>query len=808
MSKTFVALGLGSAVFVAGLLFLGLRSERRPPLLLVGIDGADWDILDPLIERGRLPNLARLKREGVSGPLTTLRDIPLSPVIWTSIATGKGPDEHGITWFLVDTPEGERMPVQSHNRKVQALWNILAVHGRAPGFVGWWATAPAEEVGEGVIASDALGFHGFGRAGQGLPDEEKVYPGVLHDELAALVPPVQQVDHALARRFFHLEADEYYRLSFSPARGARADSTNPIHLFQEYTATTLGYTAIARHLLAERALDLLAVYYESSDSMSHLFMKYAPPRQAWIEARDFERFQDVVDEYYVFLDEELGKLLADLPDDASVVVVSDHGFRIGAARPKSTETVDLRGAHLDHEPEGIFVASGPLFARGASVEGATVLDITPTLLHALDLPVARDMVGRVLGEVFAPGYVDEHPIRYVETFESEAAAARRAARASRSAPAGEPGEGDEALAALEALGYAGSEPTGATTTDGEEASSPEVLNGRGRLLLQKGELEAARKEFEAALRLSPDNPEALTQIGIVHLALGRSDAAIASFTQALRSNPNFVPALIEMAGLKKERGDLAGAESFYRQALAIDVRLPEPYNGLGDSLLRQGKVAEAKELFRQALELDPRFAMGHYNLGVALALLGEGEAAKAAYARALELAPDDPHVLNNLGDFALREGRMEEAEELFRRAAKVHPRHMESRFNVGAILLVRGEAAEALPWLEEAATLAPDHPEVQDRLAQAFLAKGDLAEARRRFEMQTRLFPASPTPCLALARLAKGEGKTDEASEWLRIAVQRGGEPVRQAIATDLTLRELGGGIPAPESASGGSAGG
>ncbi len=769
-----VVLGLG--------LFLALRGERRPGILLIGIDGADWDVLDPLIEKGRLPNLAQLKREGVSGPLMTLRDIPLSPVIWTSIATGKGPDQHGITWFLVDTPDGQRIPVRSYNRKVQALWNILAEHERRPAFVGWWATAPAEDVGEGVIASDALGFHGFGRTGQGLPDEEKVHPSELYAELSVLVPPVQQIDYSYGKRFFHLSADEYYRAAFSPSRASRLDPNNPIHLFQEYTATTLGYTAIARRLLEARELDLLGVYYESSDSMSHLFMKYAPPRQEWIEPAEYERFKDVVDEYYVIIDEQVGALLADVPADWGVIVVSDHGFRIGASRPKSVATVDMQGAHLDHEPEGIFVARGPHFRRGASLEGASVLDVTPTLLHALDLPVARDMAGRVLADLFAEGELEARPIRYVESYESAAATARRGALSKTESGF----EADEAMAALTALGYAGDEAVGGKPgAETESMSSPEVHNNLGRIHLSKGELDAAVAEFEKALRLSPDNPEALTNIGVVRLAQGRKDLALRAFTQALQSNPNNVGALVQIAEIKKSQNDLAGAEAFYRQALAIDARLPDPYLGLGDALLRQGKVQEAKKIFVQAIELDPLLAIAHYDLGVAHEELGEHAKAKTAYEKALALAPEHPETLNNLGDYALKEGRIDDALGHFQRAAKVSPFHMQSRFNVGAVLLLKRDFEGAVRWLEEAAALEPDQEVVQDRLAQAYWQKGELVEARRRYEMQVRVFPASPNPCVQLARLSKLEKKDEETLAWIRNAVQRGGPPVAQALRQD-----------------------
>src|SRR5262245_21938110 len=120
--------------FVAGTLAAGLatavivwttRSERNIPILLVGLDGADWDVIRPMIRAGRLPNLHNLSEEGASGDL--LSEPPLlSPILWTTIATGKPPTQHGITSFVVDRKgtEGGALPVQSTERKCRALWNI------------------------------------------------------------------------------------------------------------------------------------------------------------------------------------------------------------------------------------------------------------------------------------------------------------------------------------------------------------------------------------------------------------------------------------------------------------------------------------------------------------------------------------------------------------------------------------------------------------------------------------------------------------------------------------------------------------
>ncbi len=144
--------------------------------VVIGIDGADWKIIDRLMAEGSMPNLRRLRSRSAWGEIETLTDIPLSPVIWTSVATGKTAAKHGISWFMVDRPDGTRVPVRSHNRKTRAIWNILAEHRRKPTVVGWWASYPAEDVGKGIVVSDGLGFHGFGSTARGGDDGKKTHP--------------------------------------------------------------------------------------------------------------------------------------------------------------------------------------------------------------------------------------------------------------------------------------------------------------------------------------------------------------------------------------------------------------------------------------------------------------------------------------------------------------------------------------------------------------------------------------------------------------------------------------------------------
>ena len=782
------------SIAVVGLLLVGLVAGyvvlkgRRPQVLIIGVDGVDWKVVDRLIADGRLPNLERLKESGAYGPLMTLSDIPLSPVIWTSIATGKTPAKHNITWFFVNTPKGGRTPVRSHNRKAKALWNILAENQRDAGVVGWWATAPAERVGDGVIISDALGYHGFGATGRGMLDSLKTYPPELHERYQPRIPPLQQIDYSRAERFFHMSAREYYERSYSPGRALKPNPANPIHLFQEYTATMEGYTDIACDLLERQDFDAFMVYFEATDSISHLFMKYAAPRQSWIREEDFARYKDVVDNYYVYADEKIGRLLEKVDDDWLVLVVSDHGFRTGERRPRSVKTVDIRGAHLDHEPLGIFIARGPNIRAGQVLEGASVLDVTPTVLHYLGLDVATDMDGRVLKEIFEPEFLAAHPLRYVATYESPSGSPHAAPAPSGDGEVADP----DALAALRTLGYAG---RSASEPGAETLSSPEQHNNLGRIHLGNGDAAGALREFRLALKLDPKSAEAHTNIGLVYMAQNRLGDALRAFTRALEANPNDPSTIQNLADLKLRSRNLADAETLYRQAIAIEGRLPRPYIGLGDVLQRLGKYREAEKVLKHAVELDPAALEGHFNLGIVYIQLKEFDKAEEASSKALEINPNHSMTLNSLGHIAAAKNDLAVAQDYFERAAAVDPRHAESRYNIGSIFLRKGKPEEAVPWFEEAIQRNTQLEAAHFNLALALIQSNRVKDATDRLGVLVRLFPRSARGWVQLARIAAAGQKDAEVRQYLQSAVGAGGEAVHKQILADPTFQPFQPGI-------------
>ena len=113
--------------------------EKPRPLVVVGIDGAEWDVVEQLWAEGKLPHLKAIAERGVTEVLRTRYGS--SPVIWTTIATGRESRVHGITGFTVPTAEGE-VPVGSTLRRVPALWNMASTAGLRVAVVSWWASWP------------------------------------------------------------------------------------------------------------------------------------------------------------------------------------------------------------------------------------------------------------------------------------------------------------------------------------------------------------------------------------------------------------------------------------------------------------------------------------------------------------------------------------------------------------------------------------------------------------------------------------------------------------------------------------------
>ena len=358
----------------------------KKKLLLIGWDAADWKVIDELMADGKMPTLKRMVEQGTSGNLRTLQP-PLSPMLWTSIATGKRPYKHGIYGFTEPTPNREGVqPMTNASRSSKALWNILNQHDRRSVVVGWWPSHPAEPI-RGAMVSDL--FH---KVPQKPSDPWPLKRNAIH--------PPEKVAEIAPLRVHPAEMGAEDLLPFVP-EGKEIDQSVDSRLspIMKITAECATVHATATHLLENEDWDFAAIYYDAIDHYSHGFMKYRAPQQKKITDEDFKIYRHVVDTGYVFHDMMLKQLLEYADEDTTVMLISDHGFHPDHLRPTFIPN-EPAGPAKEHRDYGIFVATGPNIRAGHSIQGANLLDIAPTVLTCYGLPTGQDMDGRVLEDIF------------------------------------------------------------------------------------------------------------------------------------------------------------------------------------------------------------------------------------------------------------------------------------------------------------------------------------------------------------------------------------------------------------------------
>lgn len=614
-------------------------------VIFLGIDGLDPLAIDLLMSEGKLPNFARLRQDGAYGRLISQKPI-LSPIIWTTIATGKTPGQHGIGHFVaVDPQTGENLPVTSDLRRVEALWNIAAKAGRRPAVVGWWATWPPETL-DGFIVSDHTSYHflfeeGFTGA---ATQQETTHPPELAAEIAPLLRRPTDLTYEEVSPFVEV-SPELFAQPF--------DLSDDLGHFKWALATAKSYRDIGLELWRQEKPDLEMVYIEGVDSTSHLFGHlFRVEGLAGELAVQKEKFGQTVEEMYRFADELVGQYLDAMDDDTTLVIASDHGFRLGELHDDPSRVRDMRRvSERFHRIEGILYLYGRGVKRHARLDKPVLVDVAPTVLALLGLPAAEDMPGRVLMEALETPQVPDRIASY-ET--GELGEREGIARDS---------EVDQAvIERLEALGYLG----GVQSSEGErnlaaiafeEGRLEDAVEIYKRLIEAEpeeaglhtslagaygatGNYEGALEQLETALELEPLNVEAYHNRAVIHERQGRRELALTDYSTALRYAPDYEPSRAAMLRLTGSASANAPQSEVEQQAgfLAEKASLAA----------RRGDYDTALTLLDRAEEIAPQYSLVHqYRSNVAY-LMGDRAAAIAALERALELEPDNALFRENL----------------------------------------------------------------------------------------------------------------------------------------------------------------
>jgi arylsulfatase A-like enzyme/Flp pilus assembly protein TadD len=654
-------------------------------VLLIGWDAADWKVLHPLLDAGKMPALQRLVERGVMGNLATL-DPPFSPMLWTSIATGKTADEHGILGFVEPDPERQRIrPVLGSSRKVRALWNMAHQSGLRTNAIGWWPSHPADPV-RGTVVSNF-----YPRASRPCHEGWPMAPGTVH--------PSELSEHLAGLRVHPGELTAAHLLPFVPDAGRIDQRADPrLTTLARIIADAASIQAAATYLLRETEWDLSMVFFDAIDHFGHGFMRYHPPKLPTVSQDDFETYRGVVEAGYRFHDQMLDRLLEIAGDDCTVVLVSDHGFHSDHLRPLVIPDVPA-GPSAEHRALGVFCMAGPGIKRDAHVHGAGLLDVTPTVLTLLGLPVGRDMPGRPLLEAFETPPEAE----YVDSWESVEGDAGMHPEEARPDVWAE----QEAIQQLAELGYV--DPAAGDHAGLIAMAQREADYNLGRVLLSRGKAAAGLEKMQAAYEAAVAAEDGTARqhrrfFGKGYLqalvGAGRTDPARALLSTlraahraeserargaVAQENPsasvrrfaatvadeNLMLTLAE-AQLLLRAGDLESADALldrltygktdptallltgrlhvalgryaeardaFERVLGTDPDNARAYNGLAQAAIGEKRYADAADAALSAVSALYHFPEAHYHYGVAIGQLGFGERALQAFQIAVRQDP-------------------------------------------------------------------------------------------------------------------------------------------------------------------------
>jgi len=519
------------------------------PVLVIGLDGGSPELIRKWAAEGKLPHLARLIEEGTFGRLRSTYP-PISAAAWVTFMTGQNPGQHGIFDFRNFNPRRytctDEAIVNSSSFAGKTMWDVAGAYGRRVGAVTVPITYPAWEINGAMVS------------GYPTPDAKRAftYPPELGEELGALT-----------------EDSAFFR------------SSSPEEVARELLRLIRDRALAAQKMLRADDYDLFVVVFGATDRAQHDFWKYIQPDFPAYDPEGAARFASVIPEVYQEADEAIGLLLAEMPEDTTVLIMSDHGggprstryfhvnawlaaqglltrkqarvsplrwlrplYRAAKARfpyqeqvyrrlpdrlkrlasqvdsdaelgigdvdwgrtlayrfpmypPVEGIEINLRGRQpqgmvspgqeyqelrdkiisllrqardpetgqpivvevfkreelysgenienvpdiiliMDeryeggtaltgpwvtpipleelsklsgsHRMDGVLIARGPGIRRGAQVNGARIMDLAPTVLYALGVPVPRSMDGRVLEELFEPAYLAAHPVQYTD----------------------------------------------------------------------------------------------------------------------------------------------------------------------------------------------------------------------------------------------------------------------------------------------------------------------------------------------------------------------------------------------------------
>jgi len=637
-----------------------INLPKKKRTLLIGWDSADWNMINHMMSRGQMPTLEKFLIDGASGNISTL-DPSFSPMLWTSIASGKYANKHGILGFTeLNENIQEIRPIQSSSRKCHALWNILESQGLKSNVIGWWPSHPAEPISGTMVTNQ---FHKIRHQANGKKiwmDQSSVYPKSMHEQLAKL-------------RVHTSDLTEAHILPFVPnAAKVNQDEDKSLSKLGDSIAQLATIQNVTTYLMQQTDWDLTAVYFNDMDTLSHLFGRYTAPKMEHISEEQFETYNGVIEGVYRFHDMMLHRILELAGENTNVILLSDHGFKLRDQKLKGLPKLPAAIAY-EHNHHGILCMKGPDIKANTEIFNASLLDITPTILDMLKLPVGDDMDGKILTTVLK----NQSNISSIPTWEEVSGNFGRHPKELQIDTIA----AKEAMDQLVALGYIEE-----LDDDAEEAFEnlmKETKYNLSRVYLDQNKKEEStqlleemyaldkvdprinkdlidryteKKEFQKALKILSDfkkfDVSKLFDFdhleGNIKISMGDYEGAEEALFKAYENKPNIPHIQGDIGVLFSKKQNYKQAEYWLKKALENDRTNAFFLNNLGIVNLKQNKIETALEILLETLEIKPDYPATHYHIGVCLYKLDNFQKAAQAFETCLHLNPGVNRARNML----------------------------------------------------------------------------------------------------------------------------------------------------------------
>jgi len=718
-------------------------------VLLIGWDAADWKVIHPLMDAGKMPNLQRLVDNGAMGHIATLHP-PLSPMLWTSIATGKRPFKHGVHGFTELTADGLGIqPVSNLSRKCKAIWNILNQSGLRSIVVGWWPSHPAEPI-NGVTVSDHY-HRAQGPFDKGWPLLPcAVHPPELHDTLADLRMHPDDLEPSMIEPFIPRARE------IDQSKDGRLASC--MRTFCE----CVSMHSAATYLIEHESWDFFAVYYDAIDHFCHGYMCYHPPRQEFVSQKDFDLYHNVVSMAYQFHDQMLGTLLRKAGENVTVILMSDHGFHPDHLRPKMIPSIPA-GPAIEHRDFGIFAMRGPNIKKDELLHGPSVLDVAPTILTLYGLPVGADMDGKVLVGAFeqmpelgtipswedVPGADGRHPPHTQLDSEASRESLEQLVALGYIAKPDE----NQAKAVADTLAELRYNLSVAYQDDDRHGEALEILRE-----LHKADADEQRYAVHRFISC-----QALGLVGEMAEIVADLDGRRRKLFEQARTH---LKELYELARKRREEHQLK--QDLASPGAAANVERDEPEGAERIAVAFLGlEDRQAMVRWRNLARFDPPVV--DYLKAQVRAMDGQPAEALELLQRVQDAHLARPGLFLQTADLFLKLRRWEEAEQTYAKALSVDPDNPHAHVGMSRLALRRGDYQQAAQSALDALQRLYHYPIAHFLLGEALIRLREWSRAAEAFRVSLSLNPNFPQAHRRLAWIARRLGDPDAAAEHLRL---------------------------------------